>query len=533
MAEDPFKAMNLSRREYLSKYGQSVIDSPNSNISDREDALVVKEGLANQRGREAQQQFYDVAPSAREAFLEDNAVISASPQFGQVQNYMGEARRGPTYSDNVLRKSIAVRVPAYLRGEFESRVDAGEGVNEVFADLEIKDEDRKLRLSGIQAGIAPEEMDKYRDPETGLHNEEAISYAISQRGKKDTSPVLKAMSDELEYQRSRMADAVKRNADLPPAPGDDPDYDDALQQVRTLGARMSAARSSIFNPPAEAVVDTSTDWAAADAAEVGLRGDPTQRAVNPAASNLGMLKAETDPVRIDSALRSGELSEEESQAAIDRLKELAGTPDETLTVKRDEEKRKAIAALAKEAEDRKTVDKVVREELNPAWDMAKAEMVKKVSEFAKKSGKSEQQIYNSIAAGEGLVDEPYMTAKEGGARVPPEYTVLGGPFADAESEHLKRATGRWYLENYKTAPIRSVVDTLLGYYLVPTNARVLKELALERRSSNIEAALPDDKEPILPGASKGPTNPATTPEDDEVRAKAAALVAKLKAEGKL
>jgi len=155
MAEDPFKAMNLSRREYLSKFGQSVIDSPNSNISDREDALVVKEGLANQRGREAQQQFYDVAPNAREAFLEDNAVISASPQFGQVQGYMGEVRRGPTYADNVLRKSVASSLPAAYRGRFEELVDAGAGVNEARTQVELEKDDEDLGLSLIDAGIHP------------------------------------------------------------------------------------------------------------------------------------------------------------------------------------------------------------------------------------------------------------------------------------------------------------------------------------------------------------------------------------------
>lgn len=537
MAEDPFKAMNLSRREYLSKFGQSVIDSPNSNISDREDALVVKEGLANQRGREAQQQFYDVAPNAREAFLEDNAVISASPQFGQVQGYMGEVRRGPTYADNVLRKNVASNLPAAYRGRFEELVDSGIGVNEARTQVELEKDDEDLSLDLIDAGIHPDEVEKLRNPETGIIDQKQARWMKSQKSRETTSrgesPAIKAMKDELEYQRGRMADAVKRNADLPPAPGDDPDYDDALQQVRVLGEQMSAYRRGIFSPPVEEKIDTTTDWAAADAAEVGLRGAGIAGAATKPADNVGMLKVETDPVRIDSSLRSGKLSEEESQAAIDRLKELANTPDETLTIKRDEEKRKAIAALAKEAEDRKTVDTVVREELNPAWDEAKAEMAKKVSEFARKSGKSEQQIYNSIAAGEGLTNEPYMTAKEGGARVAPEYSILGGPLADAENEHLKRATARWYLENYKTAPIRSAVGMLFGYYSVPTNARVLKELALERRSAGIEAALPEDKEPILPGASKGPIIPSHTSEDDEVRSKAAALVAKLKAEGKL
>lgn len=255
MAEDPFKAMNLSRREYLSKYGQSVIDSPNSNISDREDALVVKEGLANQRGREAQQQFYDVAPSAREAFLEDNAVISASPQFGQVQGYMGEVRRGPTYADNVLRKSIASNLPAAYRGRFEELVDAGAGVNEARTQVELEKDDEDLGLSLIDAGIHPDEVEKLRNPETGIIDQKQARWMKSQKSRETTSrgepPAIKAMKEEYDYLAARAKRIVDtKYLGIAPGVGEDAAYDAAVADMESLGQQMSAARRSIFSPRA-------------------------------------------------------------------------------------------------------------------------------------------------------------------------------------------------------------------------------------------------------------------------------------------
>ena len=274
MAEDPFKAMNLSRREYLSKYGQSVIDSPNSNISDREDALVVKEGLANQRGREAQQQFYDVAPSAREAFLEDNAVISASPQFGQVQGYMGEVRRGPTYADNVLRKSIASNLPAAYRGRFDELVDSGIGVNEARTQVELEKGDEDLGLSLIDAGIHPDEVEKLRNPETGIIDQKQARWMKSQKSRETTSrgesPAIKAMKDSYEILRQTAKD-IEGEYGRPDA-GTNPEYDDTVARMASLRQRILAANDSVFNPPSGATVDTTTDYAAADAAEVGLQG---------------------------------------------------------------------------------------------------------------------------------------------------------------------------------------------------------------------------------------------------------------------
>lgn len=419
MAEDPFKAMNLSRREYLSKYGQSVIDSPNSNISDREDALVVKEGLANQRGREAQQQFYDVAPSAREAFLEDNAVISASPQFGQVQGYMGEVRRGPTYADNVLRKSIASNLPAAYRGRFEELVDAGAGVNEARTQVELEKDDEDLGLSLIDAGIHPDEVEKLRNPETGIIDQKQARWMKSQKSRETTSrgesPAIKAMKDELEYQRGRMADAVKRNADLPPAPGDDPDYDDALQQVRVLGQQMSAYRRGIFSPPVKEKIDTTADWAAADAAEVGLQGVPFDPA-RPLKENLAkaagggevfpdqpkppLVSGATTPQEYLTRIKAKGISQAERVAAYEQFKS-----DFESGKIRPSPHLKGSEAIAEGIRTGRMVEEAaeevefapVKEGYDMAWTEAKKTVMEDIDKFAKSIGLDSQQVINSIA----------------------------------------------------------------------------------------------------------------------------------------
>ena len=425
MAEDPFKAMNLSRREYLSKYGQSVIDSPNSNISDREDALVVKEGLSNQRGREAQQQFYDVAPNAREAFLEDNAVISASPQFGQVQGYMGEVRRGPTYADNVLRKSIAAQVPAYLRGEYNARVDAGEGVNEVFADLEIKDEDRNLRLKGISAGISPVEMDKFRNPETGLHDVEAVQYEISQRKRtpaSGTSPQMKAMEDEYEFLRQSVKDMKEEYGGLAPPTGENPEYDAAVLQMRGLGARMSAARSSVFNPPVKEKIDTTADWAAADAAEVGLAGtlfSPENSLKQNLAKAAGggvfpeltvadekkLIASNVDNLGgLSGLMRNPKISIESKREVLDRLKELVpvAKPPVNSTYSEVAMFREANKKLLEDAE-AEVLSNPTRVEWGKAWSEVKGGFSDAVSKMSKDLGVDESVVIASVSRkpGEG------------------------------------------------------------------------------------------------------------------------------------
>jgi hypothetical protein len=432
MAEDPFKAMNLSRREYLSKFGQSVIDSPNSNISDREDALVVKEGLSNQRGREAQQQFYDVAPNAREAFLEDNAVISASPQFGQVQGYMGEVRRGPTYADNVLRKSIASRVPAYLRGEYNARVDAGEGVNEVFADLEIKDEDRNLRLKGIEAGIAPADMDKFRNPETGLHDVEAVQYEIAQRKRtpaSGTSPQMKAMEDEYEFLRQSVKDMKDEYGGLAPPTGENPEYDAAVLQMRGLGARMSAYRRGVFSPPSEEVATPPAGTAPASVAGAEVVA-PTVSVDDPRslreklAGEAPMFPApEVKPPLMPGSTAPQEYvtrikasaTQPERIAAFEQFKKdyeegkLPTDPNDTMGEAL--QKRSRARALLDEAQ-REIEFAPVRDEYNKEWEAAKGMLEADIQNFARTLGVDPRQVINSLAANEKIRVESGETLSE-------------------------------------------------------------------------------------------------------------------------
>ena len=420
MAEDPFKAMNLSRREYLSKFGQSVIDSPNSNISDREDALVVKEGLSNQRGREAQQQFYDVAPNAREAFLEDNAVISASPQFGQVQGYMGEVRRGPTYADNVLRKSIASNLPAAYRGRFEELVDAGAGVNEARTQVELEKDDEDLGLSLIDAGIHPDEVEKLRNPETGIIDQKQARWMKSQKSRETTSrgesPAIKAMKEEYDYLAARAKRIVDtKYLGIAPGVGEDAAYDAAVADMESLGQQMSAARRSIFSPPSRDTVDTTTDWAAADAAEVGLQGVPFDPA-RPLKENLAkaagggevfpdqpkppLVSGATAPQEYLTRIKAKGISQAERVAAYEQFKS-----DFESGKIRPSPHLKGSEAIAEGIRTGRMVEEAaeevefapVKEGYDMAWTEAKKTVMEDIDKFAKSIGLDSQQVINSIA----------------------------------------------------------------------------------------------------------------------------------------
>ena len=466
MPADPFKDMNLSRREYLSKFGQSVIDSPGANISDKEDALIVQEGLANQRGREAQQQFYNVAPNAREAFLEDNAVISASPQFGQVQGYMGEVRRGPTYADRVLRNSIASKVPAYLRSEFNARVDEGENVNDVYADLEIKDEDRNLRFKGIEAGIAPEELDKFRDPETGLHDPEKVQFAIAQRGRTSTSrsAPLEAMEANYKMLRQAVEDMVAANAGLAIDPEDNPEYGKAVAQMRALGKQIFDARTSVYAPAVPAapagVMPPGTAPASVGGAAVPapaasapavavddprslrekLAGDAT---VFPAPEvKPPLVPGVTAPQEYLARIKSKGISQAERVAAYEQFKNdvekgnLRPPPNatigEALAARKDRER------MLEEA--RVEVDLApVRQQYEAAWSEAKSTLEKEIEGFARELGVEKEQVLNSLKTGERVtVEEP--AEGEWGMRGRKE------PVANLLAEYLKPKFGSIFEE---------------------------------------------------------------------------------------
>ena len=249
--------------------------------------------------------------------------------------------------------------------------------------------------------------------EVGLQGAEAVKYEIANRSKKTASrasPQMDAMKDELEYQRGRMADAVKRNADLPPAPGDDPDYDDALQQVRVLGQQMSAYRRGIFSPRAEVAVDTTTDWAAADAAEVGLQGVAAPlTTVVPGMKGGPVATPQSEKELVELVLDQGtgfdlleKVVSEDGQpvaakkAALKKLEQLSKEePPESADIDDVKAYERSIDRLKKAAEDGISFAPI-REKYDKAWSAEKSKIETYLDGFAKDVGVSRQAAINSL-----------------------------------------------------------------------------------------------------------------------------------------
>jgi len=250
--------------------------------------------------------------------------------------------------------------------------------------------------------------------------------------------------------------ATPRTAQIPFRPQEAPTAQSAPSIPKIASVRQPATPASPA-PPAQA--------------QVPVIGPP---------SNLAQLSAaiaspqasENDYLEY---IKHPNVSLDQKREAFKALEKLAESPppradlDLNEAISRKETIQETLAS-AKEAIDRQDY---INNYLNPAWTKAKAEIAKKVEDYAKKLGVLPENIYNTI-----LKNEYIYNPKKGSISLDEE--ILGKDASKTNTIVSDAIKGLKEVES-KSSPYRTALKQVLGEFGGRTNAGVLRALAEEKR----------------------------------------------------
>lgn len=154
---DPFQELGISRRPLFQMFGLPEDQGAGSPFM----AQAVRNDRITQAAQmKLEQDFADIerrgqAEAAADEFVRQNpgAAMAGSSRFGDIARYQQIQQRGPSYSDAVLSRSLANRLKPAARERFYQNLEAGMGANASYDDAEAEEEDMKLRVGLVEAGV--------------------------------------------------------------------------------------------------------------------------------------------------------------------------------------------------------------------------------------------------------------------------------------------------------------------------------------------------------------------------------------------
>ena len=500
---DPLTRLGISRRPAYelfgtpdtSKFGwsdatrQAVVEdqamADEAMAAEEERAALEDRRIAREREREAEGLADQITrmrnPSAREKFFDQNeAALTGSRRYNQLAEIR---QRAPSYSDGVLANNLASKIDdPDERNVFLDAVSQGLGT---LAAREEADRFR-LRRGGMAAltkvGVPPKEALRIVDEEG--YSPETINYHISQAEKSSTGggdPV-SALTKHVGILRDRL----KYELDNTDAPNPE-----TVEKLRLLESALEREYEKVYSPPTSPVL-TQQPPPPADSVEAqqpvsgfkNVMAAGTPQAVTPSEKTPASDKPEPFP---ESAapphaslgnLGKKDLSDEDFTAAVGRFREYASAPTGMETYSQWMLRQKDVESKIRDAEEMRSEQKTVRQEVLPAWDAAKKDMESRVAAFSKKSNIPERVIYNTIAAGQSLTEnaDPRSQASDPSS----VFTVILGTDTERRNPHLEKPVQKWDNQTFQAKPIQAFYRGLFGEFDVPTNSKVLQALAQEK-----------------------------------------------------
>jgi hypothetical protein len=154
---DPFQELGITRRPLFQMFGLPE----DRGASSPRMAQAVRNDLITQAAQmKLDQDIADIerrgqAEAAADEFVRQNpdAAMAGSARYGDIARYQQMQMRGPSYSDAVLSRSLANRLQPSAREKFYQYVNEGRGVNQAYDDAEADEEDMKLRIGLVEAGV--------------------------------------------------------------------------------------------------------------------------------------------------------------------------------------------------------------------------------------------------------------------------------------------------------------------------------------------------------------------------------------------
>jgi len=251
---DPFQELGISRRPLFQMFG---LPEDRGASSPRMAQAVQNDRITQAAQMKLEQDFADIerrgqAEAAADEFVRQNpdAAMAGSSRYGDIMRYQQMQQRGPSYSDAVLSRSLANKLSPTAREKFYQNIEAGMGANNAFDDAQADEEDMKLRIGLVEAGVpraALEGLQGRIDPLT------AAELRASAKGRGDSLADMDKYASLLEDDLERMR---KRNLGLEPSEGQE-GYDAYVAKMDELG-QINQQRAGILRGRFLKPVETGT-----------------------------------------------------------------------------------------------------------------------------------------------------------------------------------------------------------------------------------------------------------------------------------
>lgn len=437
---DPFQELGISRRPLFQMFG---LPEDRGAGSPRMAQAVQNDRITQAAQMKLEQDFADTerrgqAEAAADEFVRQNpdAAMAGSSRFGDIARYQQMQQmqqRGPSYSDAVLSRSLANRLQPSAREKFYQYVNEGRGVNQAYDDAEAEEEDMKLRVGLVEAGVpraALEGLQGRIDPLTA-----AELRASAKGGGRDN------LEDIDKYSKLLEADIEAMKVGGLEPDEKSPDFAayaakrDELKQINQMRAEVLRGR---FLKPVETGTQKQLVGAVAQGNAAGASGAaPPPSAAAPTGGFMGTMRKAAKPediLRVDekeiiegvndpsadentfmAAIQDPKVSLPVKQQALARLEEYAKSikPSPTMKAREHFERVKKIQDSVEEG--RKAVEMApVVAEYNKAWDAEKADMSSRIARFAKALGLTQGQAEDALRENDDLPVRHLVPARTGG-----------------------------------------------------------------------------------------------------------------------
>lgn len=207
---DPFQELGITRRPLFEMFG---LPEDRGASSPRMAQAVQNDRITQAAQMKLDQDFADIerrgqAEAAADEFVRQNpdAAMAGSRRYNDIQQYQQIQQRGPSYSDQVLSRSLANRLKPAARERFYQNLEAGMGANASYDDAEAEEEDMKLRVGLAEAGVPLEALPP---PGERIDPVKAAALRAAQKGggSSGKNPEMQALEDNYEMLRKEYEDA--------------------------------------------------------------------------------------------------------------------------------------------------------------------------------------------------------------------------------------------------------------------------------------------------------------------------------------
>ncbi len=210
---DPFQELGITRRPLFQMFG---LPEDRGASSPRMAQAVRNDRITQAAQMKLDQDIADIerrgqAEAAADEFVRQNpdAAMAGSARYGDIARYQQIQQRGPSYSDAVLSRSLANRLQPSAREKFYQYVNEGRGVNQAYDDAEADEEDMKLRIGLVEAGVPRATIEGMQGRIDQITAAELRAMAKNGGSSSGKNPEMQALEDNYEMLRKEYEDARK------------------------------------------------------------------------------------------------------------------------------------------------------------------------------------------------------------------------------------------------------------------------------------------------------------------------------------